>query len=294
MELGVSAPERRGEVKLSDGRALGYAEWGPRDGTPVLFFSGAAMGSRLGFGTHLLDEARVRLIAVDRPGLGASDPRPDRTLADWPSDVAALTRALELPPFGVVGFSQGAPFALACAAAGLPGAVAVVSGQDDLRHPGFAGALASDVAGMLDAVTADQAAFETSFAQSAGPELLWKIAIDASSPVDQAVYRDEAFAAAYRESLEEGFRQGAAGYARDLALALSPWPFTVESISVPVDLWYGGHDVSIVHSPDHGATMTTRIPGARRHLLSEAGGSLLWTHAGEILRTLLSRLSGGR
>ncbi len=293
MVLGVAAPERREEIKTPDGRVLGRAEWGPRDGTPVLFFSGAAMGGSLGFGAHLLDEQVVRLIAVDRPGLGASDPRPGRTLTDWASDVEALTAALELPPYGIVGFSQGAPFALACAAAGLPAAVAVVSGQDDLRHPGLAGLLDPDVAGMLEALTADPDGFEESFARTARPEMLWRLVTETSSEVDLAVYRDEAFAEHFRRALDEGFRQGAAAYARDLALAFAPWPFEVESITVPVDLWYGGHDVSPVHSPDLGDLLARRIPGARRHLRPDAGGSLLWTVTDEILETLLNRLRGG-
>ena len=40
----------------------------------MLFFSGAAMGSGLGFGADRLDELHVHVVAVDRPGLGGSDP----------------------------------------------------------------------------------------------------------------------------------------------------------------------------------------------------------------------------
>ena len=65
------------------------------------------------------------------------------------------------------------------------------------------------------------------------------------------------------------------------------WPFDLADIRVPVDLWYGGLDASPVHSPDHGAELARRIPAARRHLLPEAGGSLLWTHAEEIVASLV-------
>ncbi len=123
--------------------------------------------------------------------------------------------------------------------------------------------------------------------------MLWRLVTETSSEVDLAVYRDEAFAEHFRRALDEGFRQGAAAYARDLALAFAPWPFEVESITVPVDLWYGGHDVSPVHSPDLGDLLARRIPGARRHLRPDAGGSLLWTVTDEILETLLNRLRGG-
>lgn len=288
MIYGVKEPERLGTARLPDGRGLGWAQWGPEDGVPVLFFSGAAMGRSLGFGADILGKQRVRLISVDRPGLGASDPFPERTLNDWVSDIRHLAQALALPGFRIVGFSQGAPFALACAAAGLPEAVAVVSGQDDLHEPTLAPLLHPNVVGLLGTVAADPKGFEASFARMATVDMMWNLITGTSSSVDRAVYTAPAFEAALRRALGEGFAQGATGYARDLTLAFGRWPFELSRIQVPVDLWYGGHDTSTVHSPDHAALLSRRIPTARRHLLPDAGGSLLWTHAEEILQALLS------
>ncbi|HLU95919.1 alpha/beta hydrolase [Thermobifida alba] len=251
MNLGIDAPDRLATTALPDGRRLGWAQWGRDDARPVLFFSGSAMGRSLGFGTHLLTERNLRLIAVERPGVGASDPLPGRTLTDWTHDVRNLAAALHLSGFTIVGFSHGALFALACAAAGIGEAVAVVSGTDDLAHP--------DLAALLDAAA-----------------------------TDRAVYTSPGFASAYRACLAEGLARGAAGYARDLVLAFTPWPFDPAHTTVPVDLWYGAHDNTTVHSPDLGATLAIRIPEARRHLVADAGGSLLWTHAGRILDSLLS------
>ncbi|MCY1032462.1 alpha/beta hydrolase [Corallococcus sp. BB11-1] len=284
---GVGEPERLEEARLPDGRNLGWAQWGPADGVPVLFFSGAAMGRSLGFGADVLARLGVRLISVDRPGLGASSPSPERTLNDWVTDIRHLASALALPRFGIVGFSQGAPFALACAAAGLPSAVAVVSGQDDLNASELAGMLHPDVAGMVRRAVEEPATFEATFAGMGNAEVLWKLITGTSSAVDLAVYTSPGFEPAYRRALEEGFSQGARGYARDLTLAMGRWPFDLGRIQVPVALWYGGHDTSIVHSPDHGAVLARRIPTASRHLLPEAGGSLLWTHAADILESLL-------
>lgn len=288
MEYGIAEPMRAGTTELPDGRRLGWAEWGPPDGEPVLFFGGAAMGRGVGFGADVLDRQGVRLISLERPGLGASDPEPDRTLTDWPRDVQEFIAARGLAEVRIVGFSMGAPFALACAAAGLPVAVAIVSGQDDLRHPAFKDALDPQVAGLLDAVAADPAAVEAHFASSADPEMLWTLVTTYSSAVDLAVYTAPAFEAAFRRALDEGFAQSAAGYARDFVLATGEWSFDPAEIRVPVDLWYGGHDTSPVHSPDHGAELARRIPTAQRHVIPEAGGSVLWTHAEEIMRSLIA------
>ena len=61
-------------IKLADGRALGYAEFGNPSGVPVFFFHGFP-ASRLE-GIVLDATARAvgaRLIAPDRPGFGISD-----------------------------------------------------------------------------------------------------------------------------------------------------------------------------------------------------------------------------
>ena len=67
---GVSPPDRLGTTTLPDGRRLGWSEWGPPGGTPVLLCPGAATSRRLGFGGEVLDDLDVRLVSVDRPGLG--------------------------------------------------------------------------------------------------------------------------------------------------------------------------------------------------------------------------------
>jgi pimeloyl-ACP methyl ester carboxylesterase len=244
------------------------------------------MGAGLGFGTDVVGGLGQRLVAIDRPGLGGSDPDPGRTMADWPDDVRGLAgdRGLGTPP--AVGFSQGAPFALALAAAGVASSVALVAGQDDLAHPPTTALLDPAVAGLVRAIADDPEGVETEFAASGGAELLWDLAVRTASPADNAVFTAPTFAAAYRAALDEGFAQGGAGYARDLVLAMGRWPFRVEDVAVPVHLWYGTLDASPVHSPDRGELLAARLPNAERHLVADAGSAILWTLAGPILTEL--------
>ncbi|QEV16278.1 alpha/beta fold hydrolase [Streptomyces alboniger] len=290
MDYGVWEPARLGQNQLPDGRLLGWAEWGPVDGTPVLLCPGAATSRWLAFGCDVVDAAGVRLVSVDRPGLGASDPDPDRTLTSWVSDIRHLFQERSLRAPLAVGFSQGAPFALALAANSLVNAVAVVSGSDELAHPRFAHSLNPHVRGMVDAVAADPGAAEASFADFGSAERLWDLIITTSPEVDRTVYTDPVFRTAFRRAMDEAFRQGPAGYARDTVLATGRWPFDPAGIAVPVDLWYGRRDTSPTHSPDLGESLAQMIPTATRHLLPTAGGSLLWTHAEAVLRTLLAHV----
>lgn len=285
MRNGIREPDRLGVTRVSAGRRLGWAEWGPEAGRPVLLCPGAATSRWLGFGGDVVDALGVRLISVDRPGLGASDPAAGRTLLDWARDVQAFAAARELSELSVVGFSQGAPFALACAAAGVVRAAAVVSGTDELAA--MRELLAPEVRRLVDALAADPAAIEASFGGFAGAEAMWELVMTFSGEDDRAIYGERAFERAFRRALVEGFSQGPAGYARDTVLAMGRWPFDPGAIAVPVALWYGAKDTSTVHSPDFGASLARRIPTARRNVLPEAGGALLWTHAEAVLRSLL-------
>jgi len=100
-----------------DGRKLVYLQVGDPGGALVLHNHGGP-SSRL--------EARVfesaakalglRFVCVDRPGLGKSDPQPDRTFAGWADDLEAVADALGAKTFAVTGWSEGGPWALAAAA----------------------------------------------------------------------------------------------------------------------------------------------------------------------------------
>jgi pimeloyl-ACP methyl ester carboxylesterase len=133
----------KGDMRLRDGRRMSYSAAGPRDGFPVLYFHGA-IGSPIRR-SAVLDAAiarlHIRYLMVDRPGFGASDPMPGRTVADFPADIEDLADAIGFERFSVIGVSAGGPYALACAWA-LPDrlrAAAVVSSIVPASAPRRAG-----------------------------------------------------------------------------------------------------------------------------------------------------------
>jgi pimeloyl-ACP methyl ester carboxylesterase len=111
---------------LSDGRSLGYAEFGDPFGFPVFFFHG--------FGSSCLQTPpaynhieNVHFYSLDRPGFGQSSFQEKRTLLDWAEDVKEFAEKLQIPRFAVIGFSGGGPHALACAKA-LPSSMLAGAG----------------------------------------------------------------------------------------------------------------------------------------------------------------------
>jgi len=101
--------------KLSDGRRLGYAQYGNLEGYPIFLFHGNP-GSRLSWG--LIPGSPflpgVHIIAPDRPGYGLTDFKKN-ALENWPTDITELADHLGIDKFVVFGPSGGGPFALACA-----------------------------------------------------------------------------------------------------------------------------------------------------------------------------------
>lgn len=103
-------------LRLTDGRALAYAELGDRCGAPLLLLHGTP-GSRV-TAALLHDSAAaagVRLVAVDRPGYGRSDPLPGMTFLSYAADVGQLLDALRLSRVTLAAVSGGGGYALGCA-----------------------------------------------------------------------------------------------------------------------------------------------------------------------------------
>src|ERR1700679_1664940 len=112
----IVSPECDHRMRLPDGRWLSYADYGDPQGRPIMSFHGG-VSSRLDirFASEFCKEEGIRVISVDRPGVGGADHHPSRQVIDWPDDVANLGIELGLAQFAVLGWSAGGPFALACA-----------------------------------------------------------------------------------------------------------------------------------------------------------------------------------
>lgn len=259
-------------LALPGDRALAFRPYGPAAGTNVLFVPGAASGSAMRFGQELLHDRGLRLISVDRPGLGGSTADERKSLASVGDDLLRLTARLG-GPLPIVANSQGAPFALAAALAGAASRLVLVSPADEVAYPAITRQLPEPVRALVAALPAAPENAAARFADFSADRFFDFVLGD--YPVsDSAVYGDPGFRALFRAALGEGFAQGPDGYARDTALAMLPWALDLGAIDVPVTVLFGGDDTN--HSPDLGATLATRIPAAERVVVPGVGGSLLW------------------
>ncbi len=291
MTKATASPKVDRTIRLQDGRQLAYCEWGALDGRPVVLLHGAP-GSRLICPDEEATEAAgVRLLTVDRPGYGRSDPRPARTLLDWPADYVELADQLGLPPCPVVGWSAGGKYALALGfgapdrvttigLAGSPGPRDQVPGALDELSPEDQAAvelLARDRAAGLAAISkicawyADDG-WETIFAESWGD-------------ADDRLLAQPDVLDPMKALLREGARQGSAGFASDEAVALTPWAFSVADIRQPVHVWVGESDLQVGRA--HADYLAASIPRATLVTFPAAGHLFPISHWGEMLAALL-------
>lgn len=266
-----------------DGRRVAFSAYGPRSGAPVLFIAGAGCGRLMRFGEEHLENHRICLISVDRPGIGASDPNPDKTFDSVAADLASVIDTVVGAPVPVVANSQGAPFALALAGTGRVDGLMLVSPIDDLGHPPVTALLPAAHREFVTAIAADPDGAMQDLAGYTAIALFDMIMAD-YPPSDGVVYDDPGFRAMLRAALTDGFAQGPSGYARDTVLATTPWPAHLLTPGTGVRLLFGSDDS--VHSPDLGATLQSRIPGARRTVVSDVGGALLWARPDLVLNRL--------
>jgi pimeloyl-ACP methyl ester carboxylesterase len=236
------------QVLRSHGGPICFADFGPGDGYPVLFMH-QSPGCRLSMRfPGQVAALGGRLISYDRPGCGRSPRRRGRSVADCVPDVEAVIDALGLADLAVVGYSGGAPHALAVAAglAGRVSRVAIYGAIAPLDKLGLAEWSKEQGADMHDFVAA----------VLAGEEAVTPMLAKEDAEARAAAAPDDPVGAIILEST----RNGAGGWIDDELAWAIPWGFDVRDVVAPTWVWSNPNDT--VTPPNHAAWLTRTIPNA--------------------------------
>jgi pimeloyl-ACP methyl ester carboxylesterase len=271
-------------VRLPDGRAMAYADHGDPAGPVVLTCVGTPdsrlVDRRL---VSLVDWLGVRILVPDRPGFGRSDPKPGRTLLDWPADAAALLDALGVDRCAVSGGSGGGPYAVACGVllADRVTAVALVAPAAPRGAPaqGFVPleeqALRKRGETIARLVRDDpEAVFAFVAPDESEPDRQSHAALDPEE-------KEQVFA-----NLREAFRQGTDAYVQDHLICAGDWGDLLPRLTRPTRIWQGTDDNNV--PAESTRWMAERIPGAELTLLPGAGHGLTDETRPEVYRWLLA------
>jgi pimeloyl-ACP methyl ester carboxylesterase len=282
------------QVKLSDGRCVGYAEYGDSMGKPVLHFHGLP-SSRFEGHRPAMDEIATRLharvIVVERPGIGLSDYKP-YTIASWPNIVAEFADALRLDRFAVIGVSAGGKYVAACAWK-IPQritAAGIISGTCPYDLPGAKETLSKRETQLY--ALADKAPWLLRL-------MLWKVARDARknfssvlslftdvSEPDKVALSQPDVQRMFGEIVVGAFERGTRGVALDWKLEARPWGFSLQEVRIPVHIWHGEQDE--IQPIGQGQIMANALPNARAKFYPNEGHiSLIMNHYEELLSTIV-------
>jgi pimeloyl-ACP methyl ester carboxylesterase len=241
---------------------------------------------------EVADRDGLRIIGIDRPGIGSSTPYVYPDLLDWAKDLELLADTLGIDRFQVIGLSGGGPYTLAAAAA-LPhrvDKVAVIGGVAPTVGPD---AIAGGAVGALRraAPLVRVGRLPLGGARTGGIRLAKPVAGRAldlyavgQPDGDKRLLGRPEFKAMFLDDLLNGSRKQVTAPLSDLLLFTKDWGFRLEDVKVPV-LWWHGDDDHIVPL-GHGEHCVARLHDATLNIMegeSHLGGLGL---AEEILRGL--------
>jgi pimeloyl-ACP methyl ester carboxylesterase len=278
------------EVSRGDGSVIAVEVAGEQGATPVLFCHGLA-DSRLSarLFTQAARELGLRLAAPDRPGIGGTDPRRLRRLADWVEDAALVLDALGAESAALLGISAGGPFAAACAAR-MPGRVRSLTLIAPLGPPGWPARGMAPGQRLALQVARHAPAFGGWFLgrlatlARRSPGLFLRLATSELPGIDRRAIQRPGMREAFLAGYAEAFRRGSWGVAQDLRVLTRPWGFELGSITVPASIHHGDADTTV--PPQHARLLAEVIPGAQLQLYPGHGHFSILGAAREMLAAL--------
>ena len=278
----------QGDLRLDDGRTVHWYDTGAPDGVEdplvVYWHHGTPnIGSPPAPLFDLAHRLGVRWVSHDRPSYGGSTPQPGRTIADVVPDVVAVTAALGVDRFAVMGHSGGGPPALACAAL-LPGRVpAVAVGASLAPYDASTADGLNWFAGM-----ADEGPLRAALAGRAAKE-----AYEATGSEGMPGFVDADWAALdgewswFGQVVPPATVNGPGPLIDDDLSYVAPWGFDVGEVRAPVLVLHGSADGVVPAS--HGEWLARHLPDAELWLRPGAGHISVLRDAGDALDWLVHR-----
>jgi pimeloyl-ACP methyl ester carboxylesterase len=289
-------PRIEDSFELSDGRKIGYAEYGAPNGRGVFWFHGTP-GARRQMPpaiASLAQERDVRLVTLERPGVGTSTRFAYRNVREWSHDVEEIADGLGFDRFGLIALSGGGPYLLGCAYE-LPERVAagvVLGGVAPSRGPE---AVPGGLVGMLTRVgpLLDFSKFPLGLTAWTLIRVLEPIKSPAfdlyarlSPPGDRELLRRPGFKAMFLDDLMRGTRRQCHAVVCDAVLFTREWGFPVSHIKVPIAFWHGDKDNIVPLS--HARHVASLVPRSSLRVRSGESHMGAMDAPEEILDTLLA------
>ncbi|MCV7151125.1 alpha/beta fold hydrolase [Mycolicibacterium pyrenivorans] len=284
MSVEIARPKLEGNVAVGTDRRLGFAEFGDPQGRAIFWLHGTPGARRqIPVEARLYAEKnQIRLIGVDRPGIGSSTPYEYATVIEFADDLRTIADTLGIDKMAIIGLSGGGPYTLGCAAAmpdrviavGVLGGVAPTRGSDGIGG-GLMGNLGLSVAPMLERAGAPLSLFAAGLIRLIKPvaEPALYLYASVSPEGDRRLLVRPEFKAMFLDDLLNGSRKQLAAPFADVVVFARDWGFRLDEVKVPVRWWHGDKDHIVPYS--HGEHVVAMLPDAELYPLpgeSHLGG----------------------
>ena len=296
MAVSIARPKLEGNIAVGDDRQIGFAEFGDPQGRAVFWLHGTPGARRqIPMEARVYAEQRqIRLIGIDRPGIGSSTPYQYDAVFAFADDLRTIADTLGIDKMEVIGLSGGGPYALACAAAmpdrvvaaGVIGGVAPTVGSDAIAG-GVMGSVGLRVAPLLQV-----AGGPIGLAASVLIRLIRPLASPAadlygrvSPEADRRLLARPEIKAMFLDDLLNGSRKQMAAPFADVVVFARDWGFRLDEVKVPVRWWHGDHDHIVPF--DHGLHVVARLPDVEMYHLPGESHLAGLGRAEEILSTMI-------
>lgn len=272
-------PFREYALQLGNGRQLGIAEFGTPEGFPILWFHGTPGARRqVPFAAReYAQTSGLRIIGIERPGIGLSTPHLYTNVAAWGADMEEVSDRLALDHFGLIGLSGGGPYVLATAhqmpdrvtAGAIFGGVAPTHGEKaptgGLTALGVPAEKAlSFLKKPLGTILSRTILTLHPFADSIFDALVRYVPGHETKMLAQPELR-----AMFLDDLLLGSKTGMHATLNDVILFARHWGFELENIRTPIRFWQGTIDPLV--PINHAQTMAAQIPGSSYSLCVDEG-----------------------
>jgi pimeloyl-ACP methyl ester carboxylesterase len=279
MAVAIARPKLEGTIAVGDDRQIGFAEFGDPQGRAVFWLHGTPGARRqIPMEARVYAEQRqIRLIGVDRPGIGSSTPYQYDTVVAFAEDLRTIADTLGIDKFEVIGLSGGGPYTLGCAAAmpdrvvaaGVLGGVAPVRGVDAIS--GNISTLISAAAPVIQIAGGPLRLAASTLIRLIRPvaePALYAYASISPEADRQLLVRPE-FKAMFLDDLLNGSRKQLAAPFADVVVFNRDWGFRLDEVKVPIRWWHGDRDHIVPF--EHGQHVVSRLPDAQlTHLPGES------------------------
>jgi pimeloyl-ACP methyl ester carboxylesterase len=296
MAVAIARPKLEGNIAVGDDRQIGFAEFGDPQGRAVFWLHGTPGARRqIPMEARVYAEKRqIRLIGIDRPGIGSSTSHQYDTVFAFADDLRTIADTLGIDKMEVIGLSGGGPYTLACAAAmpdrvvaaGVIGGVAPTMGSDGIAG-GLMGSVGLRVAPLLQVAGGPIGVVASALIRLIRP--VGSPAVDlygrVSPEADRQLLARPEIKAMFLDDLLNGSRKQMAAPFADVVVFARDWGFRLDEVKVPVRWWHGDHDHIVPF--EHGQHVVAKLPDVELYHLPGESHLAGLGRAEEILGTMV-------